>query len=81
MGREMTSKKKPLHESGNESEKNHSGNYSNTSDHKQRLISKFPIIRLYAPIFPADAPDGGIHDVNDLVNYARRKAEGGDTDE
>lgn len=77
MGREMTIKKKPLHKSGNESEKNHSTNYSNTSDHKQRLIRKFPIIRLYAPIFPTDAPDGGIHDLNDLVNYARRKVEGG----
>lgn len=80
MGREMTSKKKPLHEGGNQSEKNHSANYSNTSDHKQRLIRKFPIIRLYAPIYPADAPDGGIHDLNDLVNYARRKVEGGGDD-
>jgi hypothetical protein len=77
----MASKKKPPHKGGNEMKKSHSANYSNTSDHKQRLIRKFPIIRLYAPIYPADAPDGGIHDVNDLVNYARRKAEGGDTDE
>ncbi|MDQ5770475.1 hypothetical protein [Thiothrix subterranea] len=76
----MTRKKKPPTKGGNQNTI-HSGNYSNTSDHKQRLIRKFPIIRLYAPIYPADAPDGGIHDVNDLVNYARRKAEGGDTDE
>jgi len=70
--------KKAAHEGGNQ--KNHSANYSNTSDHKQRLIRKFPIIRLYAPIYPADAPDGGIHDLNDLVNYARRKVEGGGDD-
>ena len=33
--------------------------YSNTSDHKQRLIRKFPIIRLYAPLFPDDAQEVG----------------------
>jgi len=79
MGREMTSRKKPPTKGGNQNTI-HSANYSNTSEHKQRLIRKFPIIRLYAPIYPADAPDGGIHDLNDLVNYARRKVEGGGDD-
>lgn len=72
----MARKKKPPKQGGNQN-KVHSGNYSNTAHDKQRLARKFPIIRLYAPLFPTDAPDGGIHDVNDLVNYQRRKAEGG----
>ncbi|OQX04843.1 MAG: hypothetical protein BWK73_35110 [Thiothrix lacustris] len=76
----MANKKKPPNKGGNQNEKSHGANHSSTGDYKQRIVSKFPIIRLYAPIFPADAPDGGIHDVNDLVNYARRKAEGGGDD-
>ncbi|UOG91217.1 MAG: hypothetical protein L3K52_13520 [Candidatus Thiothrix sulfatifontis] len=72
----MARKKKPPTKGGNQ-DTIHSGNYSNTNDHKQRLIRKFPIIRLYAPIFPAGAHEEGIHDLNDLVNYARRKVEGG----
>lgn len=51
--------------------------YTSTSEYKQRLRQKLPILSLYAPLFPADAAEDGIHDLNDLVNYQRRKAEGG----
>lgn len=76
----MADKKKPLKKSGNQ-QIIEGADYSNTRDYKQRLVRKFPIIRLYAPIFPADAQEDGIHDVNDLVNYQRRKAEEGRTND
>lgn len=37
-------------------------NYTSVVEHKQHLIDKLPILRLYAPLYPADTPEGGRND-------------------
>jgi hypothetical protein len=70
----MKRKKKPPQVGGNQNTGS-SGDCSSTGSDKQRLVVRFPVLRLYAPLFPKGAQEGGIQDVNDLVNYQRRSAE------
>ncbi|MEZ5452307.1 MAG: hypothetical protein R3E93_05730 [Thiothrix sp.] len=51
--------------------------YTSTSEYKQRLRQKLPILSLYAPCFRLMRQKMAFSDLNDLVNYQRRKAEGG----
>lgn len=54
----MIEKKKPPIKGGKQ-DTNYSGNCTNISDHKQRLLRKYPVIRLYAQLFPDDAQEVG----------------------